>query len=439
MDDKGPFHYANAQPFQPVAGAISVVQPSSTRPVHMSTSGGFLLKQESGRPANTQIRPPSIPEWARPQDAVYGHPQSTLPGPGSRTAISPAKQESLQTAERRADRSPSASQFTVQLKSSPLRQPSLYHKVDDGPVATSASALPRQGRKRPQPGAMGVRNMFAVALGAERGVTNGGDSAGSTGDTFTPSTPGSINKRGRPKGWKPGMSYSAIRGNPPPNKTPGEKGSGPGLPRGRKPGATIGTTIRREYLRSKAEFAPFVCEWLEQNGQPCPAELHNLDTLRKHVFLVHISDNEGSPEDTHNDHHGKGEAEHEDRKHTPQICRWAKCGRQDPPRLYDSEDALDDHMEAHLNSISWHVGDGHQNRGIASVKQEMATATAYLFGKDGSQITPSIKDQTIESDQQRKDRKRRLRYLEMQRDENAPDEEEFLQQTLGAAATAEEQ
>ncbi|KAJ1338508.1 chromatin structure-remodeling complex subunit RSC9 [Microdochium nivale] len=433
MDENRHSHHA-----LPPSGFPAFTQPSTIGPAHMSTSNGFISRQEPTRSETSQVRPPSLPAWARPRVVTPGQPESV---PVSQRSISPAKQGSIQEAERYAERSPSASQFMVQLKSSPLRQPALYQKVDDGPLAAATSALAQRGRKRPQPGAMGVRNMFAAALGVERGggVNGYSGEAAASGGASMPSTPASMNKRGRPKGWKPGMSYSAIRGNPAP-KTPRDKGSsGQGLPRGRKP-TTISNVVRRQYLCSQAEFAPFVCEWLEEDGERCPAELQNLETLRRHLFQVHVVDRESS----HEDYDGRrGKANHaeakEDEHHTRQICRWAKCAQQVPPTDHISEDALDDHIEWHLTSIAWHVGDGHQNRLPSVVKQDVANNPAYLLGKNGIQITPSIQEQSIETDQQRKDRKRRLRHLEMQRDDNAPNEDEFLKQTLGATVNEEVQ
>lgn len=242
-----------------------------------------------------------------------------------------------------------------------------------------------------------------------------------------PSTPGTVNRRGRPKGWKPGMSYAAIRGNPPP-------GSSTGLPRGKRP-TRVHDVTRRQYLRSKADFVPFVCEWVESETGQCPAELQNLDTLRRHLFVVHVVDKEEENADEEDSFEESGQERiPEQKSHSQQICYWGTCASRDPPVAFTSEDALDNHIEAHLQALAWHAGDGHQNKGMNAIKQD----AGYLKNKAGDQVTPSIKEQQLETDQQRKERKRRLRILETQRDENAPDEEEFTKQTLGTEEVIEE-
>jgi hypothetical protein len=98
----------------------------------------------------------------------------------------------------------------------------------------------------------------------------------------------------------------------------------------------------------KPVFHPFLCEWGD-----CPAELLNLETLRRHIFNVHINKRKVD----------KAEA----------ICLWANCGlshksgkevEKSPeamrPRLqFDTQLELRDHVdESHLIPCSWHMGDG---------------------------------------------------------------------------------
>lgn len=92
------------------------------------------------------------------------------------------------------------------------------------------------------------------------------------------------------------------------------------------------------------EFHPFKCEW-----KGCEAELHNLETLRLHLHIVHKKRVEGKV-----------------------PCLWAKCGAKkvvegedgekkiidDHPR-FASRQAWKDHLEVrHLIPFSWHMGDG---------------------------------------------------------------------------------
>ncbi|KAH7040129.1 uncharacterized protein B0I36DRAFT_309982 [Microdochium trichocladiopsis] len=437
MDSNGR-PYCNGHPAVAQGMTPNTLSGQSRQPHHSSFSSGspFTPQRESPAAVTTsQIRPPQLPDWARPKPPVSSAQDGHMFTGGGQQAPripvrprSPAKQHRNEQQQQELLRTSAgqegspAPQFTVQIKSSPIKETSLYRKVDDAPSGkaptTTTPVVPRQGRKRPQPGAMGVVNMFAAIT---NDVGGGGSGGGVDG---LPSTPGSINKRGRPKGWKPGMSYAAIRGNPPP-------GSGSTAAREREKGlakrlTTLHDIARRQYLRAKPDFAPFVCEWVEESGEQCPAELQNLDTLRRHLFCVHVAENSEQEEES-----GR------EIQQIQQICRWAKCARHDPPIVYNSEDALDDHIEAHLQVIAWFVGDGHQNKGAA--KQHTDTIPSYLLGKDGTQATPSIKDQQLETESQRKERKRKLRALEAQRDEHAPDEEEFMKQTLGTADEAGEE
>lgn len=273
-------------------------------------------------------------------------------------------------------------------------------------------------------------------------------------------------QRGRPKGWKAGMAYAEMRGVPgrsssgeataarkKPAASAQQGGGGETKRRGRPPRAP-GANAREHYLQQNPTYTHFYCEWVEPaeqlaSGQwrkerRCPAELQNLETLRRHVYFAHEGDyftSDGSF-----------------------VCRWGKCGEKkktdaDAGVEFADQDAFDAHVEwEHLRPFAWHVGDGVQNRGIATLQQEASTQgsaqaqaqaqgqdhvldpnddqqpplPAYLF-KDGVQVTPSIRDQRLEDDQRRRERRRKLRRLLIQKDENAPDEEEYVLQTLGLA------
>lgn len=94
------------------------------------------------------------------------------------------------------------------------------------------------------------------------------------------------------------------------------------------------------------KFIPFLCEW-----KNCKAELHNLDTLRRHIFIVH------------NKNQLSGEV----------LCEWANCGSHGLVRdkvtlakmmvhkSYDfkSIESWKGHIERnHLIPLAWHMGDG---------------------------------------------------------------------------------
>jgi hypothetical protein len=167
------------------------------------------------------------------------------------------------------------------------------------------------------------------------------------------------------------------------------------------------------YLKSNPKFTPFGCEWHEpklylasQNGV-CPAELQNLETLRRHIRNVH------------------GHQQ-------PSICRWAKCADQAEPEIFGNAQAWEAHMEEeHLISYAWHMGDGIKNDGIETPKDKgPEDLPDYLF-KDGKQVTPSITDQEFENTAGMLERKRKLREIRRQAEANAPTDMEFRLQLLG--------
>jgi hypothetical protein len=105
------------------------------------------------------------------------------------------------------------------------------------------------------------------------------------------------------------------------------------------------------------KFVPFLCEWKD-----CKAELHNLDTLRKHIFTVH------------NKLQSSGQL----------VCQWGKCGTSQQRRdettnekitvhenyEFNSLDAFKDHVEkAHMIPLAWHLGDGPRGSTLGSYSE----------------------------------------------------------------------
>jgi hypothetical protein len=95
------------------------------------------------------------------------------------------------------------------------------------------------------------------------------------------------------------------------------------------------------------KFVPFVCEW-----KKCPAELHNLDTLRAHLYTVHLKKQSSGG---------------------PLLCLWRKCCQEhevmdektgastivDKGAKFKTKEEWQNHVEvAHLDPIAWHQGDG---------------------------------------------------------------------------------
>lgn len=159
-----------------------------------------------------------------------------------------------------------------------------------------------------------------------------------------------------------------------------------------RPPKELSPTPREIYKTLQPRFIAFCCEW-----KGCKAELHDIATLRKHVNNVH------GRRETH-------------------VCRWGKCG--DAPPTFESKEDLVAHMEGrHLVPFTWHLGDGYVGgMGIKAADQE--NLPSYLFDRDGFQVTPSIRDQKVEDFYTWRRNRERLKEILMQRDANAPLEDE---------------
>ncbi|KAF3025805.1 hypothetical protein E8E14_014627 [Neopestalotiopsis sp. 37M] len=193
-------------------------------------------------------------------------------------------------------------------------------------------------------------------------------------------------------------------------------GPGTGIKRRGRPPKAPALSVRDIYLQTKPKFISFSCEWHDPQLHPaiesgkCPAELQNMETLRRHVLFVHNYES-GSF-----------------------VCKWGKCASETKPVLFDDEQAWTSHMELkHLTPYSWHMGDGVQNRGIEELKNstDPEVLPRYLFSDDGQQVTPSIRDQQFDDLQATMDRKRMLSDIRRQAEENAPTEMEHRLQLLG--------
>lgn len=246
-------------------------------------------------------------------------------------------------------------------------------------------------------------------------------------------------RRGRPKGWRPGMpsfktgklTASAARyldehGNRIPSSAVkggsssggGGAGAGPPKRRGRPPRAPPPTSRRVWETMEAPTYVSFLCEWAG-----CRAELQNFDTLRRHVRKLHsaVERQEGGGV----------------------VCRWAKCGRLvgGEESAFATVEELHAHVEArHFVPLVWHLGDGVCNekcvpRSSASHGEVEDNIPAYLLGPDGKQVTPSVKDQKEEDNATRLKNRNRLRDILIQRDANAPLQEEDEGEEEGAVSS----
>lgn len=211
----------------------------------------------------------------------------------------------------------------------------------------------------------------------------------------TPAPPTTVKRgRGRPKGWRPGMpSWKTGLPTARAPTAPGPKSTGQKR-RGRPP-RQPSPTPREVFERQAApRYMPFLCEW-----PGCKAELQNLARLRKHIHVVH------------------GRVD-------PLLCRWAHC--EDNTTVFAHQCEFQHHVEEqHLTPFVWHVGEGQRNEQPVGLADEGSRELpAYLLGPDGEQVTPSVKDQEIQDFLTWRENRRRLKHILMQRDANAPSEDE---------------
>ncbi|KAH6676020.1 hypothetical protein F5X68DRAFT_38180 [Plectosphaerella plurivora] len=233
-------------------------------------------------------------------------------------------------------------------------------------------------------------------------------------------------KRGRPKGYRPSLGkivqdadhIATVRkkeGARP--QRAADKGTsyylGPPKRKGR-PAKGLTATPREIYDALKPEFIRFICEW-----EGCKAELHNLETLERHTKVVHVKATTA--------------------RECPASCRWGKCRVPRDSlsaRTFGTPEELQRHVdEAHMSLQRWYVGDGPKVPAPGeAAKLERAdddvAVPAYLLDKDGNQVTPWIRDQKEEDMQTYRDRKRKLKSLQLEWDKNAPDEGEVYDEDL---------
>ncbi|EAQ86632.1 hypothetical protein CHGG_07885 [Chaetomium globosum CBS 148.51] len=227
-------------------------------------------------------------------------------------------------------------------------------------------------------------------------------------------------KRGRPVGWRRGHgSYAAMRsGLPPGSATPQpkpKKPAGEQKPRGR-PGRKPAPTARQLYLKLNPHFVAFRCEW-----EDCPAELQNVETLRRHLLVVH-----GRPSRSSSTSLSPSPVAQQQNHTITLPCRWASC----TCTPLHSRESFASHIDtAHLLPIRWHVGDGPRNTTPPPKPTTTKTTTpqlpTYLFNAAGEQVTPSITTQQIENEDERKRRAARVNRVLLLRDRHAPDEPDY--------------
>ncbi|KAF1911786.1 hypothetical protein BDU57DRAFT_598429, partial [Ampelomyces quisqualis] len=188
-------------------------------------------------------------------------------------------------------------------------------------------------------------------------------------------------KKGRPVGWRKAIHGSAAAqsklnanesSTPSNNHRPSQPSSLRNVNNG--PNEPIRIDSRSPSIANRViRYQSYKCKW-----QNCSAELHNLETLKKHVFKVHRNQTLRNTLD----------------------CLWDDCGKEvvksDPttnttlvkhvPVTFDLESLWRDHIQKrHFDPLSWKLGDG-----PASGLSDAHDSEAYLSDAQGRRVTPRI-------------------------------------------------
>jgi hypothetical protein len=148
-------------------------------------------------------------------------------------------------------------------------------------------------------------------------------------------------KKGRPHGWKKSLHSREAQGLAPATQ-PGRKPGLPGRPKGSGSGIKPTTTSGAV----GPDYQVYKCEWTG-----CKSELHNLETLKKHIVKMHGSGADGG---------GGNNGEYE--------CRWEPCEEMDGngvPKSFEGIEGWLRHVdERHLGPLAWRKGDGPRAVGV---------------------------------------------------------------------------
>lgn len=139
-----------------------------------------------------------------------------------------------------------------------------------------------------------------------------------------------IKKKGRPFGWKKSIHSREAQGLPPKSVTslPSRKKTATSTPTG---------SAKKEHVVLQPVYQVYKCRW-----QQCKAELHNFETLKKHIIKVHGLAREGDERFE---------------------CWWKGCGVEERAKgRVLSFDGIEDWLahvdEEHLAAVRWKLGDG---------------------------------------------------------------------------------
>lgn len=269
---------------------------------------------------------------------------------------------------------------------SPSPQPSV------GPTPHRSNVLRNASTSEPPAESPGLRSTFSIVIGSSPPKSLASASYGSLHST--------TKKRGRPfknSRETPTKTIPKKKGRPFKNpqaaaaaaaaaaKAAGISAEQFPKKRGRPFKYPQGPEEITPVIPPEPNFIPFICEW-----KNCPAELHNLDTLRAHLLTVHLWKQPYSG---------------------PYMCLWRRCGQEyrvmagetgsttiiDKGVEFKTKEEWQNHVKAaHLDPVAWYQGDG-PSVAISFTKKPQPEATyTFASGGEDQQVTPSVRTQPLE-------------------------------------------
>ncbi|KAK7511558.1 hypothetical protein IWZ03DRAFT_362922 [Phyllosticta citriasiana] len=307
-------------------------------------------EEDEESPQQQKVRPPpKIPSNATPEHRP-GALQQILPKPDV-VSSNATPDPWLAVAKERGPGRPRTGTpkfpATARNSSFPFRADELGADARATPVQRDRVMQPDHPRTTPP--TTFIHHSPAMAEGSQSAGSFGGYSAFRRQELNPDGTP-APKKKGRPVGWRKAIHSKEAQARAA-GLTPEELAA---LQRNAKTPAGGGSRASSVASRRTAPYSVFKCQW-----EGCVAELHNMETLRKHVFKFHQAVNQ----------------------HKKFPCFWEGCSenhlsvnpRTGKPNGFSVPEDFVDHIEfAHLGPTSWELGDGQAG------------------GLSGRQVTPKI-------------------------------------------------
>ncbi|KAK8156806.1 hypothetical protein BC567DRAFT_235927 [Phyllosticta citribraziliensis] len=328
LDDDDADEEEEESPQQPKARPPPKVHPS--------------LEHRSGAPKQLLPRPPILPSNATPEHS-FAVPKKRGPGrpPKAGTPKSPATAPNSFPFR-------GADDLSADARTTPIQRDRVSHashpRTTPRPTSTLQSSTMAEGSQ---------------SAGSLSGYSTFRQQELNPDGTPVPK------KKGRPVGWRKAIHSKEAQARAV-GLTPAELAAL--QPTFKSPAG--GSRASSVASRRSAPYSVFKCQW-----DGCSSELHNMETLRKHVLKFHQAQNQF--------------------KKFP--CFWKDCRENheslDPrtgkPNGFSVPEDFADHMEfAHLGPMSWELGDG-QAGGLS--ESQDSSSEAYLYDpKTGRQVTPKI-------------------------------------------------